>query len=84
MLIQVVATAFHFVWCYLLVDFYELGATGAGIATTFTHFLTLIALYIYTTLTLKPELRLIAWFHPFKDSSKRDCFDKKGLIDFFK
>ena len=43
MYIQVVATALHFLWCYILIDVFELGAAGAGIATTFTNFITMAA-----------------------------------------
>jgi Na+-driven multidrug efflux pump len=54
MYIQLATTVLHFVWCYLLVDVMELGATGAGFATTFTHFLTMAGIYIYTEMRLDP------------------------------
>ena len=84
MYIQVLTTVFHFLWCYILIDVYDLGASGAGIATTFTHFLTMAGCHVYTSYVLTPELKLKAWFHPFKQENKHACFDKQGLIDFFK
>ena len=79
-----VATTFHSLWCYILVDVFDYGATGVGIATTITHFITMTATYFYTSRTLTPELKLKSWFHPFVPEVKSDCFDRAGLIDFFK
>lgn len=41
-----------------MVDVFDYGATGVGISTTITHFITMIATYIYTSRTLTPELKL--------------------------
>lgn len=84
MFIQIIATAFHSVWCFILVDVCEWGASGAGVATTFTHLITMIGLYIYTSLKLSPELKLKSWFHPFRADVKQDCFDRQGLVTFFR
>ena len=84
MIIQVIATAFHFLWCYILIDVCELGATGAGIATTFTHFMTMVGQYAYTCFVLSPELKEKAWFNPFKEENKQACFDRVALIEYFK
>jgi MATE family multidrug resistance protein len=84
MIIQLVATCFHALWCYILTIYLELGARGTGIATTMTHLLTLIAFYIYTERCLTKEQKEKAWFHPFRADVKSECFDKKGLIDYFK
>lgn len=67
-----------------MVDLFDYGASGVGIATTITHFITMIGMYVYTSMTLTAELKLKSWFHPFMPEVKSACFDRAGLIDFFK
>jgi Na+-driven multidrug efflux pump len=61
-----------------------MGARGAGIASSISFFTLMITLYKYTDLKLDPKTKDKAWFTPFNPASKADCFDKKGLIDYFK
>ena len=84
MIIQLVITCFHAVWCYILTIHFELGAKGTGIATTVTHFFTMVALHVYTEKALKKEEIKLAWFSPFRLDVRSECFDKKGLINYFK
>ncbi len=84
MLIQAVATGMHIIWCYIFVDYLDLGARGAGIASSISFFTLMICLYKYTELKLESYIKEKAWFSPFQADSKADCFDKKGLIDYFK
>ncbi len=53
-------------------------------ATSFTHFSSVIALHIYANKYMSSEHKSKAWFSPFEAHSKADCFDKRGLIDYFK
>jgi MATE family multidrug resistance protein len=76
MVIQVITTSLHLLWCYILVDVMEWGAAGAGVATTLTHFLTLVGTYGYTSVRLEPEKREKAWFSPFRAETRAQCFDK--------
>ena len=84
MYIQLTTTALHFLWCYLLIDVFEWGAAGAGVATSFTHFLTMIGIYIYTETQLSADLKEKSWFMPWHKDFRYACFEKRGLIDFFK
>lgn len=49
-----------------------------------THLFTMIALHVYTEKSLTKEIKEKAWFSPFRPDVKSECFDKKGLIDYFK
>ena len=53
-------------------------------ATSFTHFCAVIALHIYANRCMSSVHKSKAWFSPFKPEEKADCFDKRGLIEFFK
>jgi Na+-driven multidrug efflux pump len=61
-----------------------MGATGAGIASSISFFTLMISLYFYTDLKLDPETKNLSWFTFFNPSYKADCFDKKGLLDYFR
>ncbi len=61
-----------------------MGAQGTGIATTMTHFFTMVALHIYTEKCLTREMKEKAWFSPFRSDVKHECFEMKGLIEYFK
>jgi Na+-driven multidrug efflux pump len=74
----------HVLWCYIFVDYLDMGARGAGTASSISFFTLMVTLYKYTDKKLDKEVRDKAWFSPFNPASKADCFDKKGLIDYFK
>jgi Na+-driven multidrug efflux pump len=41
-------------------------------------------MHTYTESCLTEEIKKTAWFSPFRVDVRSECFDKKGLIDFFK
>jgi multidrug resistance protein, MATE family len=84
MVIQLIVTCFHFVWCYLLTFNFDMGARGAGIATSITHFSSMIGTYVYTEKALSKEMKEKTWFTPFRSDVKSECLDIKGLINYFK
>jgi MATE family multidrug resistance protein len=84
MIIQLIATILHSGWCYILTIKLEMSAQGTGIATSITYFTTAVCLHFYTEKCLKPDEKEIAWFSPFRSDVKNECFDNKGLIDYFK
>jgi hypothetical protein len=53
-------------------------------ATSFTHFSAVIALHIYANRYMSSVHKSKAWFSPFKSEEKADCFNKRGLVDYFK
>ena len=61
-----------------------MGARGAGIASSISFYTLMMGLYVYTDIKLDAAVKEKAWFGPFNHDSKADCFDKKGLIDYFK
>jgi len=61
-----------------------MGARGAGLASTISFFTLMAGMYKYTDLRVDQNIREKAWFSPFKPDSKTECFDRKGLIDYFK
>jgi multidrug resistance protein, MATE family len=84
MIIQLVITCFHCVWCYLLTIHFEMGAKGTGIATSITHFCTMIGFHVYTEKNLTKEQKEKTWFSPFRPDVKSECFEIKGLMNYFK
>lgn len=61
-----------------------MGAKGAGIATSFTHFCTMIGFHIYTEKTLTKDQKEMTWFSPFRSDVRSECFNITGLINYFK
>jgi hypothetical protein len=61
-----------------------MGARGAGIASSISFFTLMVFLYEYTDQKLEKEFKDKAWFSPFNPDTKADCFDTKGLLDYFK
>jgi Na+-driven multidrug efflux pump len=60
-----------------------MGARGAGIATSISNFTLMIGLHYYTERYFDKEIKELAWFYPFDFNHKSDCFDRKGLKDYF-
>jgi MATE family multidrug resistance protein len=67
MYIQAATMILHCVWCYLLVFNYDLGVTGASIATCITYWLNLILITVYVTYK-SGVVEPISWHFPNKDS----------------
>ena len=83
MIIQAIVTAIHICWLYIFVDCFEMGASGAGIATSISYFTLVVGLHFYTEKYFDREKKELAWFYPFKSEHKSHCFDKIGLRDYF-
>jgi len=49
MISQVCTLPFHIAWCFLLVDYYEMGIRGTALASSITSFVGFISLSIYTS-----------------------------------
>ena len=76
MIIQAIVTAIHICWLYIFVDCFEMGASGAGIATSISYFTLVVGLHFYTEKYFDREKKELAWFYPFKSEHNSHCFDK--------
>jgi Na+-driven multidrug efflux pump len=54
MMIIIVTTSLHVLWCYFLIHVFGMGQQGIGMATTFTHFSSVIALHFYANKYMNP------------------------------
>ena len=55
MVIQIMTTGLHFLWCYIYIDYMELGLKGSGLAMTTTYSLNFILVQGYAW--LQPDLQ---------------------------
>jgi len=70
MIVQLICTVLHILWCYIFVDVLDFGVRGAGFATVVTWFINLIATVVLVRFFTTERLRKEAWFLP-----TRACFD---------
>jgi hypothetical protein len=62
----------------------SLGMIGCAISMSFTSLINLIIIHVYTSLYLEAEKRDQAWFSMFKGDKISECFDKQGLLQYYK
>ena len=79
MIVQLICTVLHILWCYIFVDVLGFGVRGTGFATVLTQFINLIATAALVRFFTNERLRKEAWFLP-----TRSCFDFQGLYSFMK
>lgn len=48
MIIQLISTAAHIIWCWVLTDMLGLGIRGPAIANLVTNFINLVSVHVYT------------------------------------
>jgi Na+-driven multidrug efflux pump len=80
MWIQLVVTLFHIPLCFWLTS--ELGVQGTGLATVLSNLLSLLGHAGFTTYFTGERVRGQAWFLPFKQEVRAECFDLAGLRQY--
>jgi multidrug resistance protein, MATE family len=84
MFIQLFITILHVGWCYIFIDYLQMGFKGAALAMMISSLLSLIIAYVYTEFRVSKELRDQAWFSPFSKDHMHACFDLVGLKSYYK
>lgn len=74
MVIQVVTTCIHPLWCYLFVDVFDMGIKGPALAQSVSHILNILVLSLYLN---RIESFKEAWYWP-----TVECF--KGIGNYMK
>jgi Na+-driven multidrug efflux pump len=57
MIIQGTVTLLHIPWLYIFVDYLDMGARGAGLASTISFFTLMAGMYKYTDLRVDQNIR---------------------------
>lgn len=68
MIVSIIATIFHLVWCYLFLAVFKMDIVGVSIATSITYFMQFLAISIYCS---KSKSLRKSFFLPDKDTFKK-------------
>ncbi len=79
---QMAMVPLHIAWCFLLVDYYQMGISGAALASSITSFTGFVSLTIYTSRFTEDKLRNETWYIPSTKKEWMEVLDKKGLTEY--
>jgi Na+-driven multidrug efflux pump len=72
----------HIAWCFLLVDYCEMGIRGTALASSITSFTGFISLTVYTSRFTDDQLRNETWYIPSTKKQWMEVLDKQGLTEY--